>query len=308
MNSAIFIAASAALADFIIAAFILARGLKNRVNVVFFILVCFIALWAVSLSVSNITRNLDLSIISARLTYGFSGLILSFAYMFVVLLGARSRKTQKSIVRSVIWVGIFSSPFFFGPLLYSATQIDNFHFGPAIYLYSIYLLSSILLMLNEVRNTLKFGTRLQKVQSKIVATSLALTIGGVGINNVLLPSLTGSDRVTMYSPLFSLIFSFVTAYSIIKHRLFDIRAVVARTVTYLFTTFFVTASYVVFAFGVKRLLLPDLHVSMPQFISNMVLTVLLVLIYPSIKLHFNRITNRLFYRDAYDPQHFFGRT
>lgn len=92
------------------------------------------------------------------------------------------------------------------------------------------------------------------------------------------------------------------AYSIIRHRLFDIRFVVARSVAYilLFGTF-ITA-YSIFVLGISRIFFSSTQLTTLQQAANVLFAILLAVTFHPLKLFFDRITNKIFYRDAYDSQ------
>lgn len=97
------------------------------------------------------------------------------------------------------------------------------------------------------------------------------------------------------------IFICVVAVSIVRHKMFDIRAVVARTLGYSVTLFALAVLYGALVFGVFSLLLGQSFSLRFQVIISAT-TAITGLAFPYIKKFFDRQTNRLFYRDAYDSQ------
>jgi signal transduction histidine kinase len=115
----------------------------------------------------------------------------------------------------------------------------------------------------------------------------------------------GTNNFAIYGTLFSLIFVGSTSYAIIRHSLFDIRAVVVRSFAYVFTIITIAVVYGFLAFGVVgRYLFSTSYqqISMSQQIFNTALAVALAFTFQPIRRFFERISNKLFYRDRYDAQ------
>lgn len=292
----------AAIVNFVIAMFVLARGLRSKTNIIFLLLSLIIVMWCIALGISIETRSVELSELASRITFGLSGLIVTYAYAFTTTLGPRSDKYVSKVIKYTLIASIITSPIFFSSLVYSAISIDEFTYGPGMPIYVAYLVSGVFLIFREIRKTLRTGTILQKNQTRYTAAGLGSAIAIVGVLNVLIPSITGSEKITAFSPLASIFFCALTAYSIVRHRLFDIRGFVTRAVTYIFSTAFLVVCYVLLAFLLKRLILPDLNVNRTQFISNIILSVFLVTFYPYVKKVFDKFTSKIFFRDRYDAQ------
>ncbi len=109
---------------------------------------------------------------------------------------------------------------------------------------------------------------------------------------------------TWSGPLFTIIFVFFIAYAMLKHKLFDIRAVVARTFAYVLAISLLIVFYAGFTYILQFVASDSMSLSVSQLLLNMTLTIPLVLLYPYAKKRFDRVTNSIFYRDAYDPQQF----
>ncbi|NBU33077.1 hypothetical protein EB118_06470 [bacterium] len=304
MSVTLSIAVISAALNILIATLIAARGLKNSINITFFSLSLIIAIWSVAIGISTDTGSVKISEITSQITYGLSGVVVALSLLFIVLLGARSRQYQKKLINRIGFLSLFLLPFFFTRLVYYAIGIDEFGYGILAPVYVVYLLGGLVLMAREIFFTLNNGSQTQKQQTKIVANGLLITIASVGILNVLIPTITGNESVTAISPIMSVFFVSVTGYAIIKHKFFDFKAVVARAAAYLLTTVILVVTYVGLAFMAKKILFPETIVTTLQLISNIALSILLVVSYPYIKRGFNRFTNRYFFRDAYDPQLF----
>lgn len=125
------------------------------------------------------------------------------------------------------------------------------------------------------------------------------------INLVFGTSSSGNLSTQFLVPITCLIMTVLVAYTIIRHGLFDIRLIVARSLGYILSLGFVTGVFSLLVFGSGTLIESHYSKAVQQLFSVTV-TIVLVLTYPPLKRFFDRITNKYFYRDAYDPQVLFN--
>lgn len=139
-----------------------------------------------------------------------------------------------------------------------------------------------------------------KSQVDSIAKSMIIVIPVLVFGNAVLP-LSGRYTFVNYAPL-SLVFLVVTlAYVIIKHRLFNIRSLIVRSMAYAVSLGFMS---IVYAVGIHyfAVFLDRFHNSLLSGFGNILLVVLVIAAYQRVKRLFDRLTNSLFYKDAYDPQ------
>ncbi len=96
------------------------------------------------------------------------------------------------------------------------------------------------------------------------------------------------------------------AYAIVKHKLFDVKLIVARSLGYVMTLSTLVALYVALITLSTRLL-GEASVSSGQQFLYIVATLVFGFSLSPLKKFFDRLTNRLFYRDAYDSQELLDR-
>jgi signal transduction histidine kinase len=151
----------------------------------------------------------------------------------------------------------------------------------------------------------RHATSKLKMQLRFVLLGLAGTFGLIFLTNFALVVLFNNSSLVPLGPTYTLIFSAAMAYAIIKHRLFDIRRTAARGVAYLLTLGFVGVVYTGAVFGITAALFgeSDTTASSTRLVYT-VLALVLAFSFQKIKLFFDRLSNRIFYKDAYDPQRF----
>ena len=123
------------------------------------------------------------------------------------------------------------------------------------------------------------------------------------LTNLSLPVM-GFGGVIWLGPFFTLFFAAAVTVAIVRHRLFDIRPVIVRTLVYALTILVVSSLYGFVIFGLAKWLL-GLHFSLIVQVGLSVSTGFAALVFQSIKKFFDKYTKQLFYHDAYDAQNFF---
>ena len=277
------------------------RNPKSDLNKAFLGLALGTTFWTATSIISDSTSDYELSKVMSSLAFSFGFLGFFFVWVFTTIL--KYKKTKFSFWLYFIPATVVSV-LFATPLVYELTTIDEFETG---ILYIPYIISLITLLIASSANIIavfRRGNNAEKNQSRYMLIGVVImTVGGVLFNAILPVNFPEKAGVlTQIGPLFSVFFIGLTAYAIARHKLFDFRAVLVRSLSYLFTTFFVLAGYVAVGFFVTRFIVPDTKIETTQFISNILLTVVLVLTFPAIKRRFDKLTNKIFFRDSYDPQ------
>jgi signal transduction histidine kinase len=106
-------------------------------------------------------------------------------------------------------------------------------------------------------------------------------------------------------PISSFIMALLVTYAMIKHRLFDVRLVVERSFVYLLSLLTIGVAFTVISFSLTNLFLGGtVVINAPARWVYTVLALVLVFIFPPLKRFFDKVTNRIFFHDTYDPQSF----
>ena len=166
--------------------------------------------------------------------------------------------------------------------------------------YVIY--SMVLLVLIIRKQIVNAKTFLQKQQILIISWGIALYgVLAVG-SNVLIPSLVNNWSSSRFGPAFTLLFVGMVAYTIVKHRLFDIRLVIARSLAYIFLLATLATIFAVTLLGLTSVFFDDTDISTGTEFSYVLLAIATAFLVQPLKKFFDKVTNNLFYRDAYDSQ------
>lgn len=141
-------------------------------------------------------------------------------------------------------------------------------------------------------------------QFRLVLLAIVGTFTLIVISNFLLVILFNFTGLVPFGPAFTLIFSISMAYAIVRHKLFDIKRAVARSVAYLLSLGFIGLVYGVVIFGVSSLVTTEGGLNTGERLFYIALALISAILFSPTKRFFDRLTNRIFYRDAYEPQQF----
>lgn len=177
--------------------------------------------------------------------------------------------------------------------------------GDWIFVYvALFILTLGLVCRNLIESNLRRHSRIQQAQAHLIlAAFVASAVIGLTFN-VIIPYFAQSWHTTIYGPLSIIILVGVISYTIVKHRLFDIRLAVVRAVTYVLSLATLALLYITVAYGVTQALFPGGSAS--QWV-NVGLALALAFVFQPIKDFFNRVTDQVFYKDSYKPDELYGR-
>ncbi|PID31674.1 hypothetical protein CR970_04515 [Candidatus Saccharibacteria bacterium] len=111
----------------------------------------------------------------------------------------------------------------------------------------------------------------------------------------------GNYRLTWIGPLATSFFVSLVALSIVRHRMFDIRRVIARTIGYVISLFVLAVLYGAFVLVIVMLVLRQ-ELSLYNIVIFSFSAAIVSIIFSPIKQFFDKQTSRVFYRDGYDSE------
>ncbi len=144
----------------------------------------------------------------------------------------------------------------------------------------------------------------QRNQLRFVLFGLLATFGLILFTNFVIVVLFNHQELISLGSAYTLIFSGCFAYAIVKHRLFDIRTAVARASGYVLSLGSIVFVYSIVVFGLSESIPGGDSVSTVQRAFYVGCAIITALMFQPVKRFFDRLSNRIFFRDAYDPQQF----
>lgn len=282
----------------------LIRNSTNPINRLMFLISLSISLWASTSAISDSTRNFHLSEVTSSLAFSTAFVALFLLYLFSVWFRGNNVKKRNLLLMVIFVIVLFY--FFSTSLVYDLVTIDDYSTG---ILYVPYLLLVVFLLLLIIKNfifVMKSKDNIRRNQAKIVLLGAATMVLGALLTNAILPLIftESADNITSIGPFFTIVFTASMTYAIIKHKLFDFRRALARAFSYFVLSTLFILVYITIAFIVKNLLLSNTNINIGELIVDVALMFLLIVMYPKLKISFDRITNKVFFKDSYNSQSF----
>lgn len=259
-------------------------------------------IWATANYVVDAVSSLNASLLATRVTMaaGFS----AFFWLYIFSRSLSSRPIGRQLPKySVVGAWIIGLIFSGSPLVAETVQpgngVININFGQLYVGYIAIMVGLVIVTLWQLRLVSMRGTSLEKAQVRIIAWGIGLSVGLLVIINGFGPFFLNDLYLVRISPILTLSLTGAMSYAIIKHRLFDIHLVVARLAAYILV---VSTLGLIYGLVVFQLIdqLFGTSATQVQQVAYTLSAVFLAFTFQPLKLFFDEISDRLFYRSRYD--------
>lgn len=284
---------------------VLVRNRRAQYSVYFFLMTVFFTGWTISNYLTNAPISLPMNDLFNRLSYLMAFLSLAFAALFTYEFPMKRRisEAEKNLFWVVVTVTSILSvtSLIAGQVSYTNGGELAFTVGPWISAYGIGFILLLAVIGRNLTYSLRNARRVERSQAMLILLGFSVTAVVGFVLNVVVPTVAQDWQSTRYGPVLSLALVGSVSYAIIKHRMFDIRAVVARSVGYLAALVVLSAIYGFVVFALAQYLF-DLSIPLGAEIFFACATAFISLAFQPLKQWFDKATTRIFYQDAYDPQ------
>ncbi len=278
---------------------VLIKNYKKVINILFSSFVFLISAWTIMIAMMFITKSNIMGNIAFIPASVLPLFFLLFTYYF----------PKKTFEINKVALFIISIPsLFFCLISPTALIIKDYYFNEgqmivkygnfytpfliyffayaSVSLYIIYRKASILTGLHKTQlRLLFFGT--------LIFTALAI------IFNLILPLFIWEGAAN-YGPIFSIIMIVSTTYAIVKHRLMDIRMVVARSASYSLLVAVLAGFYAGAVMLAQTFIFPEASYSSGQVALQIFLALIMVFTFQPLRLWLNKFTDKIFFKGQYD--------
>jgi signal transduction histidine kinase len=256
-------------------------------------------------TLANYTADHDQvrALIWVQLTFLFAAatlaLLLLFINNFPKRLGSKPREFAVGIIAVIVAIFIFLPGFVSVKLQPNNTEVIP---GPLYSVFIAYVVIYLVATYIIYRNNFKLSSSLDKERMRYMMAGFGVTALLLLITNLLLPLFTGNNNLSELGTCFILIFISFSAFAIIRHRLFNIRLLIARSLAYILLLATLGAIYGLAVFGVSSTFFPSNSASKTQLLLNTALAIVLAFTFQPLRRLFEHITDKFFFRNRYDSQ------
>lgn len=236
----------------------------------------------------------------------FAGtLSLLFAYRLSLVFPVDRGSTRKTRLITIIGVVV---PFFTlfpsvaGGFSAGEDQVAQYTYGPLVFVVGIYAVFLAIASARNLFEAFKSVDSLIKKQAITLFTGLTLCIFTGIFFITVIPAVTGDEKYLFLGYYAPFIFTASIFYSILRQQFLDFRLLVVRSIAYVLTLATFAAIYTFLVFGIFSRFLGTGQLTVPQQFLYVIAALFLALSFQPFKKFFDKQTNKLFYRDAYDTQ------
>lgn len=250
----------------------------------------------------------------SRAVFAVAALSLISLVWFVTTLLSTRERVKEFLKKILFFIGAFTfllcmSPYVIVDVDANLSSVMPFpRYGLLMPLYVGILLSAVAAISYTVIRGSTQGGEQHRQQIRVVGIAIAGAIVIGMITNLAIPWMTGDAQSSLYMTIPILLLMGGLSYAIVRHGLFDIKLAAVRSVAYVFSLTALAMLYYFMAYAVSVVLFSG-EVAERTIASpiNMVLALILAFIFQPVKLFFDRVTDRIFYRNRYDTGDFLIR-
>lgn len=281
---------------------------KTHLNNVGFSLLCFsMAGWAFGIAAFLGAPSDEAALIWAKVYYLFPIVIAIGLTIFTTSFPDKKRVVWLAVVPALVGGIILALTLLIQRDFLTATIVEH-DWGREVLLttshyliYSVYLLLFYGLALVVMYRKSLHEKGIFANQARLFFCGFLVTfIFGVGCN-LLLPWF-GNYRLIWLGPLFLAVFAVIIAYSIIRHKMFDIRFAIGRSVAYLLLVVALAGLYAAIIYAASFLFLTDQAEDPAQRLLAIVSGVVVAFTFQPLKRFFDAVSDKIFFRNEYNPQ------
>jgi signal transduction histidine kinase len=281
---------------------------SKTLNKVFALFTLTVGVWIISSYTSNDVHNSPhASVIGNYFVFSFSFFSSYLLCWFAVTLAGDKRFAYylRLLTLPIFAIAALSATPFVVAGAERQGSVYAVEFGPLAILYIVGVVALLASAMVVLHRSFKHTKGDQQAHIRILYRSMVIALPIILLTEFILPAATGWFGLTNIGILPMALPVVALYYSVVRLKLFNLRLVVVRSLAYVLTlgiigTLYSIVSYYLTTFSKAsgdRLL---------QEVLNVALIIIAINVYPPTVRAFRKLTNSLFYRDAYDPQELFG--
>ncbi len=299
MHVELFILVISTLISIVVGLFVFAKNPRSAVSQAYSALTTFIVLYSVFNYFSLQTADRLLLI---RMVVMFALLAVYFQYLLIcILVDSFNKKRQLILFSGAFILSLLSlTPLVFSGLSDDVSPVPVPNILAPVFI--IFFICLVALTFLKLVKSLQKSSPQKRSQLQMLIVGMIPIFAISPITGFVMPILFKNPNLIFLSPVYGAFFVCMVGYAIIKHKLFDIRLVVARALIYLLSIATIGLLYGAVVFGLGALFIDMSNISYLQASFFIIFALVVATTYAPIIRFFNKYTNKLFYQDAYDTQ------
>ncbi len=298
----------------VVGLFVFTRDVKRWSNRIYGLMtLSFVTLMVANLFTFGMLDDASVVLWCIRTVAAATTLALTCLYCLTQVLAVESgtQHMGKKFNLAVFCVSLVIVALDFTPLVFKGVFFtgDGSLFVTVAWGIALFIVHAITLMVVTVAHLLsglRKGTKRRRGQDISILIGVAPALILAPITGFILPVVYGLTWFVALTPFYIVFFIVMVAYAMIRHGLFDIRLAAVRTAAYVLTLLTLAAAYIVIVYLVSSLILRNQASETAILLSPIAIgaALLIAFIFQPIKRLFNRLTDKLFYKDNYSISQF----
>lgn len=290
--------------------FLISRsGLRDVTNRSFLYFLIAFSLWGAANYASNLTSlPHDTLLTLNRVLFAVSAIGLFALLNFITTAtNQRPRKRHIGIIVSATLAAtiIALTPLVVADIFIERNGVVGVEFGILAMVYFAIVLFLVGVTFYRLVRGMNQKLSRDRSRAKVLFVSIGTAVVTILVSNVILPVVWGIFSFTMIGLFAGMFIIAGVSYAIVRHGMFDVRYAAVRSVTYSLVLLTLALLYFIFAFIVSGVF-GDAFVDSQQAISGVIISLVLALIFQPVKRFFDRVTNKIFYKDDYNSDDFYA--
>ena len=272
-------------------------------------LVFSVGVWCIGIAAFYTTRDAKVALDWTRLYYAAPVSLVSFLVLFAMSFPDKNISLRRVILILLPFL-LFAVAISINPhlIVQSISQLGdtkNVTLRMAPYtVYCIFIVSYFSLGLGALAYKRdRIGQHRKQITFFLVGSIIPAVLGVVF--NLVLPFF-GNYRLIWAGPLATTMFAFFVGMNIVINKMFDIRTFVIRALAYSLTALVLAVVYIAPLVFIIMLIIGATF-SWPSFILATIISTIVAIYYHRLKKWFDKQTNRIFFRDVYEPSLLLGQ-
>ncbi len=299
---ALFITITTAFINLVLGSISYVKKPTNASHILLTLLTIFISIWAILNYFSLTSGSEDWTLFWIRAVMFITAPLATILYLFLITFPNEKLHLNEKQLNILITITILVGILNILPISFKSVSIENDTITPEIGFgiapFALLMIWSLISGSTNLVKRIKLYKGLQKAQVKIFLLGSMLTFSLMITTNFIMVILFNESNFVIFGPFFSLILTSFIFYSIIKHKFFGIRFVLAKTLTYVTLTIFVYSAFYVVTLIYEKIW-GSVH-SPYAYIAGIFVTILFLISYKKINENF-QTSKYLSFLNLYNP-------
>jgi len=289
----------------------LAGLIRNPRSPIHWWLAVFIVSACAWITIGNIQVLLPSELVLPAIKITFvASVMVGFSLLYFAKSVTETRHRQINLILDICTVGVLVWLSLTDAVVSSIISVDINSLRPergwAYPIVLVFILQFIVRGLVIISRALRKSKGRKRAQLKIILTGLTGGTAFAIITNVILPNVTGNTYTSRFAFLAVVIWTVMLMYAVVQYRFLDIRLAIVRTLAYVGALVSVIGLYIGFISIVLSALLPPSEQSNYSFkIYDIFVAALVATTFHPLRIFFDKLTKKIFYRNAYNSQKVF---